>query len=124
MGRITAILGTMVLTIGLFALGPATTVGAQTGTGTGTGTGDGTGTGTGTGTGPGTGTGTGAGDCSHGFFKNHPDFWFGAGCQEFCEGLTDEQLLADLNLRGGGTNKERREFARDCLNECTGCTED
>ncbi len=112
MGRVAAILGTMMLVVGLVTIGPAGMVGAQTGTGTG----DGTGTGT--------GTGTGVGDCSHGFFKNHFEFWAGEGCQSFCDGLSDAQLLEDLNLRGGGSNKDRREFARDCLNACTGCTED
>ena len=71
----------------------------------------------------GSGSGPGAGDCSHGFFKNHFDFWAGEGCQSFCDGLSDGQLLIDLNRGGGGANKAAREFARDCLNECTGCTE-
>ena len=119
MGRIAAVLGTFVLVIGLFALGPASMVGAQ---GTGTGTGTGTGPGTGTGTGPGTGTGTGT-PCSHGFFKNHTEFWFGWPCQEECDGLSDAALLSDLRLKGGGQNKLNREFARDCLNLCTGCME-
>ena len=72
----------------------------------------------------GTGTGTGqTGDCSPGFFKNHTGFWFDWPCQGICDGISDDDLLSDLRLKGGGQNKTDREFARDCLNLCTGCME-
>jgi hypothetical protein len=60
-------------------------------------------------------------ECSPGFFKNHPEFWFGLGCGD-AAGLTDQQLLTMLEAKGPGSGAVR-DAAATILNDCTGCTE-
>lgn len=62
-------------------------------------------------------------ECSHGFFKEHPEVWEGLSCGGTT--FTNSQIQAGLEAKGAGS-AAIREFFRQLLQDCTGavCTDD
>jgi hypothetical protein len=56
--------------------------------------------------------------CSHGFYKNHTELWFGVCCdRDASDPLVCDDLLADMNARGPGS-EFIRELARATVEAC------